>query len=386
MAIRVQQRAQRSVWPLRRATPESVENMRRSVMLDQALPAMIEAVPDYAFILNEERQVLAVNSRLLQTFGVNRIEALVGKRPGEALGCLFRGEGGDGCGSDIHCAVCGAAKSINESQRFNVQATHEFHLGLDGDEATALDLLVVSTPMVIGDLKLTFCVLRDISAEKRRSVLERIFFHDVINTAGGIRGIASLLARGETNGKEQDTEFRQWLVELSERLIDEITHQRKLLAAEKGEFTPDLSLIHVPVLLMEVHALYANHEVAAGVNLVLDAIPDCKILSDAAILRRILGNLAKNAIEATSHGETVTISATEQPATVTFSICNPGVMPAEVQLQLFQRSFSTKGTEGRGIGTYSVKLFAERYLKGKVFFVSREPEGTIFSVTIPKGI
>lgn len=355
-------------------------------MLDQALPAMIEAVPDYAFILNEERQILAVNSHMLQTFGVSRIEALVGKRPGEALGCLFRAEGQDGCGTGNHCAVCGAAKSINESQRFNVQASQEFHLAMDGDEASALDLLVVATPMVIGDLKLTFCVMRDISAEKRRSVLERIFFHDVINTAGGIRGIASLLARGEANDQEQETEFRHWLVELSERLIDEITHQRKLLAAEKGEFTPDLGLIEVPTLLREVHALYANHEVAEGVNLALDAIPDCKIVSDAAIMRRILGNLAKNAIEATSRGETVTITATEEPATVTFSVCNPGVMPEEVQLQLFQRSFSTKGSDGRGIGTYSVKLFAERYLKGKVFFVSREPEGTIFSITIPKGI
>mgnify|MGYP006293419399 CR=1 len=34
---------------------------------------------------------------------------------------------------------------------------------------------------------------------------------------------------------------------------------------------------------------------------------------------------------------------------------------------LFKRSFSTKGV-GRGIGTYSMKLFGEKYLKGKVDF------------------
>jgi hypothetical protein len=59
-------------------------------------------------------------------------------------------------------------------------------------------------------------------------------------------------------------------------------------------------------------------------------------------------------------------------------------MPREVQLQIFQRSFSTKADRGRGIGTYSVKLFVERYLKGTVGFVSAEPGGTTFSVTLPR--
>jgi len=49
---------------------------------------------------------------------------------------------------------------------------------------------------------------------------------------------------------------------------------------------------------------------------------------------------------------------------------------------LFQRSFSTKG-EGRGLGTYSIKLYTERYLKGTVSFSSAEGEGTVFRVRYP---
>ncbi len=52
-------------------------------------------------------------------------------------------------------------------------------------------------------------------------------------------------------------------------------------------------------------------------------------------------------------------------------------------MQVFQRSFSTKAERGRGIGTYSVKLFVERYLRGTVGFTSAEPDGTTFSVTLP---
>mgnify|MGYP003339318652 CR=1 FL=1 len=36
--------------------------------------------------------------------------------------------------------------------------------------------------------------LLDISGEKRRAVLERLFFHDVLNSAGGLRGLLHLLA------------------------------------------------------------------------------------------------------------------------------------------------------------------------------------------------
>jgi signal transduction histidine kinase len=57
-------------------------------------------------------------------------------------------------------------------------------------------------------------------------------------------------------------------------------------------------------------------------------------------------------------------------------------MPRHVQQQLFQRSFSTKGG-GRGLGTYSIKLLSERYLKGDVSFVSSQAEGTTFTVRFP---
>jgi sensor histidine kinase regulating citrate/malate metabolism len=69
---------------------------------------------------------------------------------------------------------------------------------------------------------------------------------------------------------------------------------------------------------------------------------------------------------------------------VTFSVHNAAVMPPEVQMQVFQRSFSTKSEAGRGIGTHSMKLFGERYLGGDVRFISGEPEGTTFSITLPK--
>ena len=55
-----------------------------------------------------------------------------------------------------------------------------------------------------------------------------------------------------------------------------------------------------------------------------------------------------------------------------------------LQRQIFQRSFTTKRGEGRGIGTHSIRRFTERYLRGNVSFTSTENESTVFSVSLPK--
>lgn len=371
--------------PAPRASTDEVRSTHHRVLLDAVLHSLLEALPDYVLVLNRERQVVAANSRLLDAFGLKDIEKIIGKRPGEAFGCIFSPGGPSGCGTSPSCSVCGAVVSILESQQLKVQSCQECRITINRDgNGVSLDLEVISNPAQVDGIPVTVCIIRDISDQKRRSVLERVFFHDVINTAGGIHGIASMLAQSEGLPRDKELEYKEWMVQLSNRLIDEINHHRKLLAAERGEFRPDPGMVDVPELLREVHALYVNHDIADGRTLVIGQTPDCLLVSDAAILRRILGNLVKNALEASRPGEAVTLAGADHGETLTFTVHNPGVMPPEVQLQVFQRSFSTKGGTGRGIGTYSVKLFGERYLKGKVGFTSREPDGTSFFISIPK--
>jgi signal transduction histidine kinase len=100
------------------------------------------------------------------------------------------------------------------------------------------------------------------------------------------------------------------------------------------------------------------------------------------LLGRVIGNLLKNALEASAPGDQVTATCAADDHSVSFTIHNQTVMSPDVQLQLFQRSFSTKGP-GRGLGTYSAKLLTERYLGGTVSFRSDAEHGTTFVVRYP---
>ncbi len=360
-----------------------LERQYLAVRADKLFDALMQATPDYVLLVNSQRQIVTVNRNVLNVAGAATPESLLGKRPGEAFNCIHSRDTSEGCGTGTYCSVCGGMQAILDCQETGNQAVRECHVNLNGDEQTAIDLLTVATPITIGDTEFIVLVMRDISSEKRRELLERFFFHDVINSAGGIYGLACMLAEDENLPEQVQREHKNWLVELSEKLLDDIRNQRKLLAAEKGEFVPECANMSVRTVLTEVLNLYRHHEKAPGRVLQLADGRDYTVFSDASVVRRIIGNMTINALEATQTGGAVTLSARSDGSWVTIEVHNPGEMAADVQLQLFNRSFSTKAASGRGIGTYCMKLFGERYLKGRVSFRSNREEGTVFSFSLP---
>jgi signal transduction histidine kinase len=246
-------------------------------------------------------------------------------------------------------------------------------------QTEAFDLLVYSVPFIYKNQKYCICSIADISHEKRRRALERIFFHDVINAAGGLEGLADLL---ESEAPAQIRNDLNMLKTGLRGLLEEIFAQRELASAESHELPVTMADIQSMDIMNQVIGTYANHEIAKDKKLRVDAASaSVNFQSDPTLLRRVLGNLIKNALEASQPGDTVTIGCTADRKSLSFWVHNPTVMPREVQLQVFNRSFSTKGG-GRGLGTYSVKLLTENYLRGAVSFSSEAGKGTRFTVKL----
>jgi signal transduction histidine kinase len=370
--------------PARRATPLEVKRLSQEVSSDDVLMSVLEGIPGIAFILNSERQIVGTNHTTLESFHVNVAEEIYGKRIGEVVGCMHVDGAPGGCGTAEACALCGAGTAVVESQDIGGLVRRECRITVSSGRFEALDLEVVANQIKVADDLLTVCTMRDISGDKRRRVLERVFFHDVMNTAGGLKGIAYFLAESDGSDPEADVEFKEMMRDLTERLVEEITGQRQLLAAESGDLETRRTSVVVSDVLQEVRDLLSKHSVADGRNIDLsECEEDMTAMTDPGLLRRVLVNMVKNALEATPTGGTVAFGCTKESGQLVFSVNNPTVMPREVQLQVFKRSFSTKGESGRGIGTYSMKVFGEHYLGGKIDFVSQEPEGTTFFLSLP---
>jgi len=111
-------------------------------------------------------------------------------------------------------------------------------------------------------------------------------------------------------------------------------------------------------------------------------IPEHYLKTDRPMLRRVIGNMVLNALEATPAGGTVKVSLVVGADDSWIKVSNPGEIPRDVQQGIFKRSFSTKSETGRGIGTYSMKLFGERYLGGLVGFHCHNGS-TVFFFKLP---
>ncbi len=364
--------------PAERVDAEILKQQRSVFSEETSLMSLMNAVPNIVLILNEERQIVYANNLLSKFLGLEGWESAVGKRPGELFECVHSDELIGGCGTTDSCSVCGIVNSIMDAAK-GTQIVRECRiLTKDRD---ARDLRVWATPFAKEEHMYTVFSIMDISDEKRRQALERIFFHDVLNTAGGIYGLTDILL--EEKDPVESLEVTVILKEASERLMEEIQAQRQLSAAERGDLAVSLSEISTLSSINEAIRMILGHEVVGNRTMLVDAeAEDVKVITDPVLLRRVLVNMIKNALEAIPLGGVVSIFCRKLHDAVLFSVHNDTVMSQDVQLQIFQRSFSTKGN-GRGIGTYSMKLLGEKYLKGSVWFKSAEGEGTTMFLSLP---
>lgn len=361
-----------------RSTDQEIKTQVASLAaIDNLLP-LVETLPHFFWVLDRNRQVVLANRTSIDRLGLDKLDRLYGRRPGEVLNCKNAALSPHGCGTAPGCAACGALKAIASAQE-GTPDIQECRI-CQGAEGNGLDLRVWTHPLFLDVADCIVFQALDISNEKRREALERIFFHDLLNIAGGLKNGLSML--GELTSEER-VEVLPMLVTASRGLVNEIEAQKDLLAIEAGIYDAKLTTFRADEVLQEVDGVYRHHSVAAGRHLQVEAVSPATVLtSERRLLIRVLGNMVKNALEACAEGDRVTMGCETRGDGVVFWVHNSQPMPEEVQLQVFQRSYSTKG-RGRGLGTFGMRLLMERYLKGKVAFTSTVESGTTFTAYCP---
>jgi len=342
------------------------------ILHDEQLIKFAESVSQMVLVLNQQRQIVFANKSYHDFFEAKQVKHVVGKKAGDAFKCRNAAYSRGGCGTTKFCKACGAAQAITESILGN-SSTRECKILTTSNDT--IDLRVTASPLKLDKEELTLFSINDISHEKRRRSLERIFIHDILNIAGGILGLSAILK--EIDDIEEIHQIATTIEEASNNLIEEIQTQRELSSAERGDLTLHYTEVQTNNILNELKDLYSNHELNTGKTISIRHSGNHVIVTDKVLLKRILGNMIKNAIEATVPDDHIILSCSGLGTKVRFEVHNRSIIPEDTQSELFKRFYSTK-QNGRGIGTYSMKLFGEKYLKGRVWFRSSPENGTSF--------
>lgn len=199
--------------------------------------------------------------------------------------------------------------------------------------------------------------------------------HEIKNPLTPIRLSAERIAR--KFGKEQPA------IEEGCRIIVTEVNQLTRMVDEFSRFArmPAIHLRHAQLAEILQQAANLYRDVKPGVTIRVDVAPDIELLMDPEQIRRAVGNLLKNAVEATESGE-IRVSARRAPHRVVIEVADPGRgVPDSDKDKLFLPYFSTKG-RGTGLGLAIVHRIVRDH-DGQIHVHDNHPRGTRFEIELP---
>ena len=344
---------------------------------------VLDAMPELVGVMTPTRQIVFANKTMLVFLDLESGALLHGPRPGELVGCINSAITPGGCGTAPACKQCGALRTIMDAITSGHRASGECRITCQHEHGKqSLDLFICCAPFQTQGLSFNLLMAQDISDAKRRSALERVFFHDVGNSISALKLNAQMLATQSVHGDLR--EFAERIQQLAVHLDKEVQIQKVLSVRNGHTYEVSYTDTLLRSLVVPLQELFAIHPVALHKTLHLGTCPDLLIRTDPDLVQRILINMLINAFEDTPEQGQVRLWAEETPTHVTFAVWNRQAIEPKVARRVFQRHFSTKPGAGRGLGTYAMKLFGETYLKGTVHFTSSPDAGTTFRLQLSK--
>ena len=361
-------------------TTRDVQGFAGTYEIDPMLQVLLEATDSIAFILNAQCQTVGASQPLLRALGLEDITPILGLPPCKILRCVEATTDQGECGQSTACGKCSIPDTIETCRSQGTVAESESTISMDNNSSARLcDFRVRAIPLHAAQEDLVLLVLKDLNDRKRLEALEDFFFHSVLNLTNGMDGTVRIM----TAEPESAPLLVRQLADFTEQLTQEVLGQRILIQAENGSLQMEPQEIEVAEIMESLSAFFRNHDAAHKRHLLIHPFRSERFQTDPTLLLRILEDLMTNAFEATPIDGTVQVWYQREEHKRRFVVQNESLIPPEMAPRIFLRSFSTKAVRRNGLGTFGIRLLAERYLGGRVDFRSEAGLGTRFFLHLP---
>jgi PAS domain-containing protein len=92
--------------PAIRSTTEEILKEYEMVGSQKQFTEIFGAMTGIGAVIDNNRQIVYANDDFLSFLGINTLEPILGKRPGEVISCIHAEEEPFGCGTSVSCAYC----------------------------------------------------------------------------------------------------------------------------------------------------------------------------------------------------------------------------------------------------------------------------------------
>ena len=339
---------------------------------------LFSAVPCFICVLDREHNILEANDLYRREFGAtdrSRCYEVCKRRTSKCPNCVV-----DATFSD------GFSRSNEE-----VLISRKGH---------RINVVVHTRPILdsSGEISGVMEVFTDVTEIKRLQRQLALTGRAVAGTAHRVKNILMGLEGGifiVNDGLEEDNRDaidEGW--EMVERNVRRVTAIVKDLLFTAKEREPDFKDDVCPQeIVLEVRDLYADRMADEDIEICADLpLPHHRGTFDPEAIHSLMCNLVGNAIDAcrfdpsehkSDHRVSLRCRQNDNGDTIFEVEDNGEGIPEDLNRKVFHEFFSSKGTEGTGIGLLVVQKVAEEH-NGTVAFTSKPGEGTVFTVTIPQ--
>ena len=226
-----------------------------------------------------------------------------------------------------------------------------------------------------------------VQLEKTKNEVERMIRHDLRNPLNGIIAAAEILMTDDISDEQR--ELCVIIRESGRKLNSMLSSSMDLIRMEAGTYQLAPQPVNLTAVLQEVRRELIP--LASSVHVDMSFKMDGRALDwsralpmegERLYVADLFANLLRNAVEASSPGDVVTVRVSAGDA-YTVDIHNTGVVPPDIREVFFERYATSGKKNGTGLGTYVAALIA-RVHGGQISFTSAEDAGTHVVVTLPR--
>jgi len=231
---------------------------------------------------------------------------------------------------------------------------------------------------------------KEFEADRTKSEFVSIASHQLRTPISTMKWFSELLMAGDAGPlATQQQEFMKEIYAGIGRMADLVTMLLNVSRIEQDKLAVAPEPTDIAQLIHKIGEELRFDVSKRGLTLEVQVKEKLPIVNvDPRLMRFVIENLMTNAMRYTPTRGTITVSAAKSREFIEVNVADTGMgIPQQEQEKVFQKFFRATNAkdsvpEGTGLGLFIAK-YAVEVSGGKIWFLSRQGKGTVFSFTIP---
>jgi len=364
---------------------------QRTRALEQAKAkdeALLSSIGDGVFATDAEGRIIFVNQVALDALRWNPKVEILGRKATDAI--RMEDEAGKILSGDKR-PLSQVLKAAGATRATKVSGDNYY---IRSDKTRFPVSITVSPVMVEGTAIGAIEVFRDITKEKdvdrAKTEFVSLASHQLRTPLSTINWYSEMLLAGDAG--KITSEQRKYIEEIyrgNQRMVALVGDLLNVSRIEVGTFTVDPEPTNIVELAKQIVMDLEPRIFKRKIGLEEHYDEKIPILNlDPKLTGIVIDNLLSNAIKYTPEKGHIDISIRKETDNIQISVKDTGYgIPADQQNKIFAKLFRAdnildKATDGTGLGLYITKAIID-YSGGKIWFESKENQGTTFYVSLP---